>query len=106
MIRLKMKNYNIILTKKQQKYQHYHLIKLMNMNLKDRKILIKIEIYLFFLGKVLRKKKKIIIKIKEENKKAAIKNQNKRQEALTNKDNKNLFHQELFEKLVEKEIMK
>ena len=28
------------------------------MNLKDRKILIKIEIYLFFLGKVLRKKKK------------------------------------------------
>ena len=105
MIRLKMKNYNIILTKKQQKYQHYHLIKLMNMNLKDRKILIKVEIYLFFLGKVLRKKKKII-KIKEENKKAAIKNQNKRQEALTNKDNKNLFHQELFEKLVEKEIMK
>ena len=52
-----MKNYNIILTKKQQKYQHYHLIKLMNMNLKDRKILIKVEIYLFFLGKVLRKKK-------------------------------------------------
>ena len=27
------------------------------MNLKDRKILIKVEIYLFFLGKVLRKKK-------------------------------------------------
>ena len=76
------------------------------MNLKDRKILIKVEIYLFFLGKVLRKKKKIVIKIKEENKKAAIKDQNKRQEALTNKDNKNLFHQELFEKLVEKEIMK
>ena len=59
MIRLKMKNYNMILTKKQQKYQHYHLIKLMNMNLKDRNILIKVEIYLFFLGKVLRKKKKI-----------------------------------------------
>ena len=58
MIRLKMKNYNIILTKKQQKYQHYHLIKLMNMNLKDRNILIKVEIYLFFLGKVLRKKEK------------------------------------------------
>ena len=69
------------------------------MNLKDRNILIKVEIYLFFLGKVLRKKKKKI-KIKEENKKAAIKNQNKRQEALTNKDNKNLFHPELFEKLV------
>ena len=32
MIKLKMKNYEMILTEKQQKYQHYHLEKLINMN--------------------------------------------------------------------------
>ena len=32
MIRLEIKNYNKILTEKQQKYQHYHLEKLINMN--------------------------------------------------------------------------
>ena len=30
MIRLEMKNCNIILTEKQQKYQHYHQVKLKN----------------------------------------------------------------------------
>ena len=30
MIRLKMKNYNIVLKKKQAKHQHYHLKKLIN----------------------------------------------------------------------------
>ena len=33
MIRLEMKNCNIILTEKQQKYQHYHLEKLIKMNI-------------------------------------------------------------------------
>ena len=33
MIRLEMKNYNMMLTKKQQKYQHYHLEKLISMNI-------------------------------------------------------------------------
>ena len=33
MIRLEMKNCDMILTEKQQKYQHYHLEKLMNMNI-------------------------------------------------------------------------
>ena len=33
MIKLKMKNYNMILTEKQQKYQHYHQVKLINMNI-------------------------------------------------------------------------
>ena len=33
MIRLEMKNCNMILTEKQQKYQLYHLKKLINMNL-------------------------------------------------------------------------
>ena len=28
-----MKNYNTTLTEKQQKYQHYHKVKLMNMNI-------------------------------------------------------------------------
>ena len=32
MLRLCMKNYNTILTEKQQKYQHYHQVKLTNMN--------------------------------------------------------------------------
>ena len=32
MIRLEIKNYNMILTKKQAKYQHYHQVKLINMN--------------------------------------------------------------------------
>ena len=33
MIRLEMKNYNMILTEKQQKYQHNHQVKLINMNI-------------------------------------------------------------------------
>ena len=33
MIRLEMKNYTLILTGRQQKYQHYHLEKLVNMKI-------------------------------------------------------------------------
>ena len=33
MIRLEMENYNMILTEKQRKYQHYHVQKLINMNI-------------------------------------------------------------------------
>ena len=33
MIRLEMKNYNMILTEKQQKYQLYHQVKLISMNI-------------------------------------------------------------------------
>ena len=32
MIRLETKNYNIVLIGKQQKYQHYHQVKLKNIN--------------------------------------------------------------------------
>ena len=40
MVKLKMKNYNEISTEKQQKYQNYHQVKLINMNiLQDKKIL-------------------------------------------------------------------
>ena len=46
MIRLAIKNCNMILTKKKQKYQHYHLEKLINMNILEVKkyyLLIKVE---------------------------------------------------------------
>ena len=46
MIKLRMKNYNMILTEKQQKYQLYHLEKLINMNILQAKKychLIKVE---------------------------------------------------------------
>ena len=33
MIKLQMKNYNVILTEKQQKYHQYHLEKLININI-------------------------------------------------------------------------
>ena len=32
-IRLEIKNYNMILTEKQQKHQHYHQVKFINMNI-------------------------------------------------------------------------
>ena len=32
MVRFEMKNYSTRLTEKQQKYQHYHQLKLINMN--------------------------------------------------------------------------
>ena len=38
MIKLKMKNYNMILTENQQKYQHYHLEKLINTNVLQEKL--------------------------------------------------------------------
>ena len=37
MIRLEIKNYNLILTEKQEKYQHYHKVKLVNMNILQEK---------------------------------------------------------------------
>ena len=43
---LEMKNYNMILTEKQQKYQLYHEAKLKNMNISEVKkyyLLIKVE---------------------------------------------------------------
>ena len=44
MIKLEMKNHNLVLTEKQQKYQHNHLEKLINMNIlhvKKHSLLIK-----------------------------------------------------------------
>ena len=47
MKRLEMKNYNMILTEKQQKHQHNRLVKLINMNIllvKKYYLLIKVEL--------------------------------------------------------------
>ena len=33
MINLEMKNYNTVLAEKQQKYEHYHQVKFINMNI-------------------------------------------------------------------------
>ena len=33
MLKLKMENYNLVLTEMQKKYQHYHRVKLINMNI-------------------------------------------------------------------------
>ena len=44
MIRLGIKNCNMILTEKLQKYQHYHQVKLINMNiLRVKKYYLQIE---------------------------------------------------------------
>ena len=46
MVKLGLKNYNMILTEKQQKYQYYHQIKLIKMNILQMKkfqLMIKVE---------------------------------------------------------------
>ena len=63
MIRLEMKNCDMILTEKQQKYQHYHLEKLMNMNiLQVKKYYLPIEERFTYypLGKALEKQTRTI----------------------------------------------
>ena len=37
MVKLEIKNYNTILTEKQQKYQHYHQVKLINVSILQEK---------------------------------------------------------------------
>ena len=82
MIRLEIKNYNLILTEKPQNYQHYHLEKRKNMNmLHVRKILpfdqrrvieqatyFKLQVYLFSVRKIFRNKKTKTIKDQGKNK--------------------------------------
>ena len=75
----------MILTEKQQKYQHYHLEKLINLPL-DQRIVIEQPMFAYSpLGKAFEKQTKTIEEqgIKQID---AITNQNKRLEALTNKD--------------------
>ena len=95
MIKLEMKNYNIILREKHQKYQLYRLGKLTNMSIlqakKDKPFETQIK------------------SIEEPGKKQidAITNQNKKLEALTNKDgghkDKEIFNElikEIFDKII------
>ena len=66
--RLKKENYNIILKKKFQNYQHYHLERMIHMKIlrvEKYYLLIKEEIYKFLLGKAYKNPTKL--KIKEEN---------------------------------------
>ena len=63
MIRQEIKNYNMILTEKQQKYQLYHLEKLINMNIlqvkkyyPQRSVTKRAKFTYFHLGKALAKK--------------------------------------------------
>ena len=51
-----MKNYNMILTEKQQKYQHYHLEKMINMNI----LQVKKQFTYSPLGKALENQRKTI----------------------------------------------
>ena len=67
-IKLKMKNYNMILKEKQQKYQLYHLVKLISMKPSNQKQIIEQAKFFYSpLGKALKNKQKLL-KIKEKNK--------------------------------------
>ena len=75
MTRLEMKNYNKILTKNQQKYLHYHQVKLINMNILQVKkyLLMRVELQnklslLILLQEKLQKNKQKQLRIKEKNK--------------------------------------
>ena len=67
MIRLEMKNYNMIITEKHQKYQHCHLEKLIHMNILQGVIEQAKFTYSPF-RKAFEKKQKKQLKIKEKNK--------------------------------------
>ena len=111
MIKLEMRNLNMILTEKQQKYQHYDLEKLMNVNILQMKKhyhLIKrsvIEQTKFShspLGKVFEKETKMTEE-KEEKQILAItdqKKKKKRLETLCNKDDHKSIDKKIFDRVV------
>ena len=98
-----MKNYNMILTENQQKYQDYHLEKLINMNILQVKkyyLLIKEELQNKLSWHILLFEKQTKT-IEEQGKKQidAITNQNKGLETLTNKDDHKIIYKEIFDKI-------
>ena len=108
MIKLEMRNLNMILTEKQQKYQHYDLEKLMNVNILQMKKhyhLIKrsvIEQTKFShspLGKVFEKETKMTEE-KDEKQIDAITDQKKRLETLSNKDDHKSIDKKIFDRVV------
>ena len=91
MIRLEMKNCNTILTEKQQKYQHYHLKKLIN---NQRQIIKQANFSYFLLGKAFKKQIKTIedrgekqIKVLEEHGKELIKSSSEKDSLFKTKRN-------------------
>ena len=113
MIRFEMKNCNMILTEKQQKYQHYNLGKLINMNILLGKkychlikgqIIEKAKFTYSPLGKAFEKQTKTI---EEQERKQidAITNQNERLGALTNKDDHKDIYKEIFEELTKEKLL-
>ena len=88
-----MKNYNVILTETQQKYQHYHPEKLIKMNTLQAKLAYSP------LQKTFEKQTKTI---EEKGKKQIdpITDQNKGLEALTNKDDHKSIYKEIFDRVV------
>ena len=108
MIKLEMRNLNMILTEKQQKYQHYDLEKLMNVNILQMKKhyhLIKrsvIEQTKFShspLGKVFEKETKMTEE-KDEKQIDAITDQKIRLETLSNKDDHKSIDKKIFDRVV------
>ena len=85
-----MKNYNMTLPEKQQKYQHYHQVKLININI------LQMKKYHSLLGKALEKQRKTI---EDQGRK-----HNKRLVALTNKDDHKDNYKEIFKKLVKEKF--
>ena len=97
MIRLEMKDYNMILTEKQQKYQHYHQVKVIKVNILQVKkycLLIKdkteqAKFTYFPLGKAFKKQKKAI-KEQEQKQMKTIEDQGEKQKRhLKTKSKKN-----------------
>ena len=104
MIKLEMKSNNMILTEKQQKYWHYHQVKLIKV-LSDQSRMIEETNFTYSpLEKALEKQTKTIEAYGR--KQNAILNQNERQVGLTNNDDKNLSHKEPFKEPFRKRFLK
>ena len=98
MIRLEMKNYNMILTEKQQKYQHYHQVKVIKVNILQVKkygLLIKYKTekakFTYFpLGKAFKKQTKAI-KEQEQKQMKTIEDQGEKQKRYLKTKSKKIF---------------
>ena len=109
MIRSEIKNFNMILTEMQKKYQHYNLERLINVNIyltgeeiltsDQRRVIEQTKCTYSPLEKALEELRKTI---EDQRRKQinAITNENKRLPALTNKDDHKDNYKGVFEKLV------
>ena len=104
MIKLEMKSNNMILTEKQQKYWHYHQVKLIKVPSDQSRMIEETNFTYSPLEKALEKQTKTIEA--QGRKQNAILNQNGRQVGLTNNDDKNLSHKESFKEPFRKRFLK